>query len=47
MPKITKRLTDATAAADKDAFIWDDELAGYGVKVTPSGRKVSLFFNTG
>lgn len=40
MPKITKRLIDATAASDKDVFLWDDGLTGYGLKVTPSGRKV-------
>ena len=40
MPKITKRLIDATEATGKDVFLWDDELAGYGMKVTPSGRKV-------
>ena len=40
MPKITKRLIDATEASDKDTFLWDEELAGYGLKVTPAGRKV-------
>lgn len=40
MPKITKRLIAATEASGKDAFVWDDELAGYGLKITPSGRKV-------
>lgn len=40
MPKITKRLIDATEPADKDIFLWDDQLAGYGVKVTPTGRKL-------
>lgn len=40
MPKITKRLIDATAAAGKDIFLWDDGLPGFGLKVTPSGRKV-------
>lgn len=40
MPKINKRLIDAAEATGKDAFVWDDELAGYGLKITPSGRKV-------
>ncbi|WP_417415850.1 tyrosine-type recombinase/integrase [Hoeflea sp.] len=40
MPKITKRLIDATEAAHKDTFLWDEDLAGYGLKVTPAGRKV-------
>src|SRR5580704_3942472 len=39
--KITKRLVD-TAAPDaaKDAFWWDSELRGFGLKVTPAGVKV-------
>jgi len=40
MPKITKRLIDATEATGKDTFLWDEELAGYGLKITPAGRKV-------
>lgn len=40
MPKITKRLIDSVEAGDKDQFIWDDELSGYGLKITPAGKKV-------
>lgn len=49
MPKITKKLVDATgpaalpsAATGKtpDLFIWDTEVHGFGLKVTPAGRKV-------
>ncbi|KQT04089.1 site-specific integrase [Rhizobium sp. Leaf386] len=40
MPKITKRLIDSVAAGNRDTFHWDNELAGYGLKVTPAGRKV-------
>lgn len=40
MPKITKRLIDAVQPSPADQFIWDDELPGYGLKVTPLGRKV-------
>ncbi len=41
MPKITKRVVDAAAAdpAGKDVFVWDAELKGYGLKVTPTGAK--------
>lgn len=40
MPKITKRLIDAVEASNADQFIWDEDLPGYGLKVTPRGRKV-------
>src|SRR3954454_12926437 len=39
MPKITKRLVDATGPADRDVFVWDSELAGFGLRVKPSGAK--------
>lgn len=42
MPKITKRLVEAAAPSAKDAFLWDDELTGYGLKVTPAGKKVFI-----
>lgn len=40
MSKITKRLVDATSPGDKDRFIWDDEVKGFGLKVTSAGRRV-------
>lgn len=40
--KITKRSVDATKSGSRDAFLWDDELRGFGLKVTPAGRKVYL-----
>ena len=42
MPKITKRSVDAAAPADKEFFLWDDELKGFGLRVYPSGRKMYL-----
>lgn len=36
---LTKRTVDALKTASKDAFVWDDELSGFGLKLTPSGRK--------
>ena len=40
MPKLTKRLVDATGVKNADTFVWDGELPGFGLKVTPAGRKV-------
>jgi integrase len=39
MPKITKRLVDATHFAEKDIYVWDDDLSGFGLRVKPSGVK--------
>ena len=40
---ITKRLVDAVQPGRADQFIWDDEISGFGLKVTPSGGKVYVF----
>ncbi|WP_414471372.1 tyrosine-type recombinase/integrase [Microvirga sp. M2] len=40
--KLTKRAVDALMATDKDWVIFDAELPGFGLKITPSGRKVFL-----
>ncbi len=45
MPRITKRAVDAIRPVAKDSYLWDDELPGFGVKVTPAARKV-ISFNT-
>lgn len=42
MAKITKRLVDSLKAGDRDVFMWDDELRGFGVRVKPSGAKSYL-----
>jgi len=42
MVKITKRSVDATSAIDKEVFLWDDELKGFGLRAYPSGRKMYL-----
>lgn len=38
--KITKRTVDSATPGDRDAFLWDAELKGFGLKVNPKGRKV-------
>jgi integrase len=39
---ITKRAVDAAKAHKTDGYLWDRELPGFGLKVTPAGRKVYL-----
>ncbi len=42
MPNLTKTLIDQLPAKTKDYVEWDNKLSGFGVKVTPKGRKVYL-----
>lgn len=39
MAKLTKRQVEALKVQDKDYFIWDSELSGFGIRVFPTGRK--------
>lgn len=43
--KISKGFVDSEKAepGDRDRFLWDDEIKGFGLKVTPAGRKVYVF----
>ena len=38
--KITKRTVDAAKPGERDSFIWDSEVKGFGLKVTPAGNKI-------
>ncbi|HUT49160.1 MAG TPA: tyrosine-type recombinase/integrase [Alphaproteobacteria bacterium] len=40
--RISNRSASALKAGLKDAYLWDGELAGFGLKVTPAGRSVYL-----
>jgi len=40
--KITKRSVDALQPKDREEFLWDTDLRGFGVKVTPKGAKTYL-----
>lgn len=42
MTKLTKRTVDAALATDKEYFLWDDDLKGFGLRVYPTGRKMYL-----
>ncbi|SLN64549.1 Putative prophage CPS-53 integrase [Roseovarius albus] len=39
MPKLTKRVVDALRSEAKDYFVWDTQIAGFGLRVMPSGAK--------
>ena len=39
---MTKSAIDGLAVAEKDTVYWDQGLPGFGVKVTPRGRKVFI-----
>ena len=38
--KITKRTVEAVASGRRDVFLWDNELRGFGCKVTPTGSRI-------
>ena len=42
MTKLTKRVVDAADVREKDYFIWDDELPGFGLRVFASGKRSYL-----
>lgn len=39
MPKLTKTSVEAEKPTDKERFVWDSELKGFGLKVFPTGAK--------
>jgi integrase len=41
--KLTKRVVEAAEPAASDQYLWDAEVKGFGLKVTPAGRKVFVF----
>jgi integrase len=40
--KITKRTVDSVGGGNRAVLVWDTELKGFGLKVTPTGAKVYL-----
>jgi len=42
MPTLTKSFIDKIEPQDKDYLVWDNKISGFGIKVTPTGRKVYI-----
>ena len=42
--KLTARVIDDLMPAAKDVIVWDAEVAGFGLKVTPAGKRVFLLY---
>ena len=46
--RLTKRVVDGTTPKDRDFILWDSDLKGFGLKITPTGRRVYfLYYRTG
>ena len=41
--RITKTSVDGAFASNREAFLWDDKLKGFGLKVTPAGTKSFIY----
>jgi integrase len=45
--RLTKKVVEAIAPGERDVIVWDEDLQGFGVKVTPSGRRTYFcYFRT-
>jgi integrase len=42
MAKLTKRVVDALTTREKDYFVFDEEVMGFGIRVLPSGKKTYI-----
>jgi integrase len=41
--RLTKSAVDNAPCGERDTFLWDDKLSGFGLKITPSGSKSFIF----
>ena len=41
--KITKTAIDTLHPGERDKLLWDEKLSGFGVKVTPKGKRVFIY----
>jgi integrase len=42
LPVLTKKFIEGLEPKSKDYTVWDDKISGFGIKVTPTGRKSYL-----
>ena len=42
MPKLTKRIVDGLEPSPKERIVFDEELKGFGLRITPTGRKTFI-----
>lgn len=42
MPKLTKAAVDGAQPKASEYYLWDDQLSGFGLRVTPKGSKIYL-----
>lgn len=40
--RLTKKLVDAEAVTDRERIIWDEDLAGFGLRIRPGGSKTFI-----
>ena len=42
MAKLTKRTVEAARSGDTDFFVWDDRIAGFGLRIRSSGKRTFI-----
>ncbi|MBB59207.1 MAG: integrase, partial [Rhodospirillaceae bacterium] len=42
MTRLSKRTVDTLSPGEKEYFVWDEDMPGFGLRVWPTGRKVYL-----
>jgi hypothetical protein len=40
--RLSKRGVEAVGSRARDVFVWDSEVRGFGLKVTPKGRRIYI-----
>ena len=42
MARLTKKIVESIVITDKDQYVWETTMAGFGVRVRPSGRRTYI-----